>query len=85
MNVLEKVFIAAGIIVVGVTVAYRYVLSDEQRDSMREAADVLRNVSHEVSDSVSTLMSGGPTHAEEQAAAEINRARTASQWAELGY
>jgi predicted negative regulator of RcsB-dependent stress response len=85
MNILEKVFIAAGIIVVGVTVAYRYVLSDEQRDSMREAADVLRNVSHEVSDSVSPFMSGGPTHAEEQAAAESNRARTASQWSELGY
>ena len=85
MTLFERVAISAGIAVVGVTLAYRYVLTDEQRASMQEVADTLRNATHEVTDSVAPFVSDGPTHAEEEAAARANRARTAQQWQKLGY
>ena len=85
MNVFERVAIGAGLAVVGVTIVYRYVLTDEQRGSMQEVADTLRNATHDVTDMVSPLVSDGPTHAEEEAATIANRARTASQWEALGY
>lgn len=85
MNVFEKLAVGAGLIVVGVTAAYRYVLTDEQREAVREAGAVVQNSFNEVADSVSPLVSGGPTRAEEEAARTANRERTANQWATLGY
>lgn len=85
MNVFERLAIGAGLAVVGVTIVYRYVLTDEQRGSMQEVADTLRSATHEVTDSFAPLVSDGPTHAEEEAAAIANRMRTASQWEALGY
>ena len=70
---------------VGVTAVYRYVLSDDQKDSMRELGNGIRSSAEEVMDSVSPLVSKGPTRKEEQAAADENRARTAAQWEALGY
>jgi hypothetical protein len=64
---------------------YRYVLTDEQRDSLNEAADVVRAATREVTDTVSPLVSDGPTRTEEETAAEANRWRTVQQWKALGY
>ena len=85
MKVLEKVAIAVGLVVVGVTVVYRYVLSNDQREAMREAGESVRGAVQEVSDSVSPLVSNKPTKSEERAIAEENRAKTAAQWKSLGY
>ena len=85
MKVLEKVAIAVGLVVVGVTVVYRYVLSNDQREAMREAGESVRGAVQEVSDSVSPLVSNKPTKSEERAKAEENRAKTAAQWKSLGY
>ena len=85
MNRLERAVVMAGLVVVGITLAYRHVLTDEQREAAREGATVLQNATQEVTDTVSPLVSNGPTRKEERAAAEANRARTEAQWAALGY
>ncbi len=85
MKLLERVAITLGLIVVGVTAVYRYVLSDEQKEALNEASDAIRSAAREVTDTVSPLISDGPTKTEEEAMAEANRARTAAQWEALGY
>ena len=85
MRLLEKIAFIAGLTVVGVTAIYRYVLSDEQRASLQEGADTIRKATREVTDSISPLVSDGPTKSEEEAMAQQNRERLAKQWAELGY
>ena len=84
MKTLEKIAIAFGLFFVGVAAAYRYVLTDEQRASLAEATDAVRAAAREVTDTVSPLVSDGPTRTEEEAAAEANRKRTAAQWEALG-
>lgn len=85
MKWLERLAIGAGLVVVAVTVVYRYVLTDEQRDGIQEANDVVQSAVREVTDTISPLVSDGPTKSEEEAAAAANRARTAAQWEALGY
>ncbi len=81
MKLLERLALGMGLVVVGVTAVYRYVLSDEQRMALQEAGASLRGAFEEVSDTVKS----GPTKAEEREAAEKNRASTAKQWEALGY
>ncbi|MBR3326190.1 MAG: hypothetical protein IKG22_02570 [Atopobiaceae bacterium] len=85
MKTLEKVALLAGLIVVGVTALYRYVLNDEQKDALREASNTIRDATQEVSDSVAPFVSNGPTHAEEESRAAASRAATKAQWEALGY
>lgn len=85
MKALEKLTIGIGLFFVGIAAVYRYVLTDEQRDSFNEAADVVRAATREVTDTVSPLVSDGPTRTEEETAAEANRWRTVQQWKALGY
>lgn len=85
MRVLEKMAFTAGLVVIGITAVYRYVLSDEQRGAVKEIGDAIREATREVMDTMAPLVSEGPTRAEEEAASEENRARTAAQWASLGY
>ncbi|MDO4796915.1 MAG: hypothetical protein Q4A01_02735 [Coriobacteriales bacterium] len=85
MNVLEKMALGAGLVIVGATAVYRYVLNDEQREAIREVSSSIASATEEVSDSISPLVSGGMTHAEERARIEKNRARTRDQWEALGY
>lgn len=81
MRFYEKLALGAGLAVMGVTIAYRHLLSEEQRDALREAANVIRTAYEDITDSVSQ----GPTKAEERAAVAANRARTAAQWNAIGY
>ncbi|MEE1159438.1 MAG: hypothetical protein UHS51_08445 [Atopobiaceae bacterium] len=81
MKAFERLALGMGLVVVGITMMYRYVLSDEQRTAMHEAGASLRGAIEEVSDTISN----GPTKAEEREAAERNRASTAEQWEALGY
>lgn len=85
MRLYEKILFVAGLAVVGITLAYRYVLNEEQRDGIREAGSVLRNAGQEVADSVSPLVKDGPTHADEVRMAEENRAKTAAEWEAVGF
>ena len=86
MHTYEKVLLIAGLVVVGVTLAYRNLLDEEQKKDLREAADAVRAANDEVLDSVSPLVSGAShSRRDEEAAAEANRARTAAQWAEIGF
>ena len=85
MHVLEKMALGAGLVVVGITAVYRYVLNDEQREALREVSSSIVDATEEVQDSISPLVAGKTTHAEERARAEENRARTAAQWEALGY
>jgi len=85
MRRLERLALLAGLVVASITMVYRHVLTDEQRAAAREATEVIRNATQDVADSVSPLVSNGPTRKEERAAAEANRARTAAQWESLGY
>lgn len=85
MKLLEKMAITTGLIVVGITALYRYVLTDEQRAAMREASDVVKESMRDVTDSIAPLVKNGPTKREEEAMIEANRARTAAQWETLGY
>lgn len=85
MNVLEKAALGLGLVVVGITAAYRHVLTDEQRDALNEAAVTVAKAVQDISDSISPLVSKGPAKAEERAAAVQNRASTAAQWESLGY
>ncbi len=85
MKLYEKIIVGAGLLVVGVTAAYRYVLSDDQRSALREVGDSLREATQEVRDTVAPLVSDGPTKREIQESFEANRERTAKQWEKLGY
>ena len=86
MHTYEKVLLVAGLVVVGVTLAYRNLLDDEQKKDLREAADAVRAANDEVIESVSPLVNGSShSHRDEEAAAAENRARTAAQWAEIGF
>lgn len=85
MKLLERFTITVGLIVVGVTVMYRYVLTEEQREAIGEISDTLSGAVQEVSDSVLPLVSDKPTKSEERAMAEENRAKTAAQWESMGY
>lgn len=85
MKMYEKLAIAAGLVVVGITAVYRHVLTEEQRDAMREASDAVGAVAREVTDVVKPLVSDSPTKTQEEEAAAANRARTAAQWEALGY
>ena len=55
MRTYEKVLLIAGLVVVGVTLAYRNLLDEEQKKDLREAADAVRAANDEVIDSVSPL------------------------------
>ena len=81
MKAFERLALGMGLVVVSVSIVYRYVLSDEQRTAMREAGVSLRGAIEEVSDTITN----GPTKAEEREAAEKNRESTAKQWEALGY
>ena len=85
MRTLERMAITLGLVIVGITAVYRYVLSDEQKTALQEGADVLRAATREVTDTVTPLFSNGPTRSEEEAAARANQKRTAAQWEALGY
>ncbi|MDO4806801.1 MAG: hypothetical protein Q4A07_06095 [Coriobacteriales bacterium] len=85
MRTLERMAIALGVVIVGITAVYRYMLGDEQKAALQEGADVLRAATREISDSITPLMSDGPTRSEEEAAARANQERTAAQWEALGY
>lgn len=85
MKLYEKIAFGLGLIVVGVTVVYRYVLSDEQRSALNEAGDAIQSATREITDTVSPLVSDGPTKSEEEAMAAANRARTIDQWQKIGY
>ena len=86
MHTYEKVLLVAGLVVVGVTLAYRNLLDEDQKKDLREVADSIRTASDDVVDSVSPLVNG-PTHSHraEEIAAEENRARTAAQWKAIGF
>lgn len=85
MNVLEKVAFGLGLVVVGITAAYRHVLTDEQREALHEAGMAVASAAQEISDTISPLVRNEPTKAEERATAEQNRIDTAAQWESLGY
>ena len=85
MNFLEKAALAFGLTVAGVTLVYRYALSDEQREAVREAEMYVSDATQEITDSISPLVNGGPTHASEKASYAANRERTKEQWEALGY
>ena len=86
MHTYEKVLLVAGLVVVGITLAYRNLLDDEQKKDLREAADAVRAANDEVIDSVSPLVNGtSQSRREEEIAAEENRAKTAAQWAAIGF
>ena len=85
MKLYEKIIVGAGLVIVGITAAYRYVLTDDQRSALREVGDSLRKANQEVHDTVAPLVSDGPTKKEEQEMFEAGRARTAKQWEKLGY
>ena len=84
MKMLERVVLTMGAVVVGVTLVYRYALTDEHRSALGEASDAIRSATQEVTDSIAPLRSER-TKAEEKAATEANRARTAGQWESLGF
>ena len=85
MKFLERFAITMGLIVVGVTAVYRYVLSADQREAVKEVGETIGGAVQEVKDSVAPLVSDKPTKSEERAMAEENRAKTAAQWESLGY
>lgn len=85
MRLLERTAITLGLIVIGVTVVYRYVLNDEMRGAAQDAADAIRSATREVTDTISPLVSDGPTKSEEEAMYAAGRERTAAQWEALGY
>ncbi|MDO4539016.1 MAG: hypothetical protein Q4B54_12705 [Coriobacteriales bacterium] len=85
MKLLERIAFTMGLVVVGVTVVYRYVLTAEQRSALGEAGDAIRSATREVTDTVAPLVSDGPTKSEEEAMAAANRARTIDQWQKIGY
>ncbi len=85
MKLLERIAFGLGLVVVGVTAVYRYVLSDDQRSAVKEAGDAVRSAGREVADTISPLVSDGPTKSEEEAILAANRARTVDQWQKLGY
>ena len=86
MRTYEKVLLIAGLVVVGITLAYRNLLDEEQKKDLREAADAVRAANDEVIDSVSPLVKGGShSRRDEEVAAEENRARTAAQWQAIGF
>ena len=84
MKLLERIVLTMGAVVVGVTLVYRYVLTDEQRSALGEASDAIKSAPQDVTDSIAPLRSER-TKAEERAAVEANRARTAEQWESLGF
>ena len=59
MRTYEKVLLIAGLVVVGVTLAYRNLLDEEQKKDLREAADAVRAANDEVIDSVSPPQPSG--------------------------
>ncbi|MBR3159693.1 MAG: hypothetical protein IKG18_17285 [Atopobiaceae bacterium] len=86
MNVLNRITVFLGVFIVGGYLAYHHVLSDEQRADVAAAQEELKKAMEEISDAVMPLVSKGtPTKAQERAAAEANRARTAQQWEAIGY
>ena len=86
MNVLNKITVFLGIALVGGFLAYRHLLSDEQKADVVAAQEELKNAVDEISEAVMPLISkGAPTKAQERAAAEANRARTAQQWEAIGF
>ncbi|MBO7674511.1 MAG: hypothetical protein J6S63_05830 [Atopobiaceae bacterium] len=85
MKTLERIAISLGLFFVGIAAIYRYVLTDEQRETLVEAATAVQSATREVTDMVSPLVSDGPTRSEEEALAEANRERTAKQWEALGF
>lgn len=86
MNVLNKITVFLGIALVGGYLAYRHLLSDEQKADVVAAQEELKNAVDEISEAVMSLISkGAPTKAQERAAAEANRARTAQQWEAIGF
>ncbi len=85
MNTITKIAVALGVCIVGGNLVFRYVLNDDQRNEIRAANKELTDALREVEDTISPLVSDGPTRAEERAAAEANRARTKQQWAAIGY
>ena len=59
---------------------YRFGLSEEARDQVREAADSVRDACRQVEDVIS------PSHEEETNPEDLpNRRATAAQWRSLGY
>lgn len=86
MHTYEKVLLVAGLVVVGVTLAYRNLLDEEQKKDLREAADAVRVANDEVLDSVSPFVKGASrSRRDEDNAADGNRAKTAAQWAAIGF
>ena len=86
MHTYEKVLLVAGLVVVGVTLVYRNLLDEEQKKDLREAADAMRVANDEVLDSVSPFVKGvSHSRREEEINAEENRAKTAEQWAAIGF
>lgn len=85
MSVIDKIALGAGLVVVASTMVWRYVLNDDQRAELSSVSASITEATREISDSISPLVSDGPTHAEEEARAEENRARTKAQWEALGY
>ena len=79
MKHLERIAIFAGLVVVGITAAYRYLLADEQREALREISNVVGDSVQEVVDSVSPLVSDGPTRKEEREANEAAAAESGAQ------
>lgn len=86
MNVLSRITVAVGVLIVGGYLAYHHLLTEEQKADVVAAQQEVSAAWEEVADAVSPLVSkGAPTKSQERAAAQANRERTAQQWAALGY
>lgn len=85
MNFFKRFSVACGTLIVGLFLAYKYVLNEEQRGLAREANEEIQAVMREVTDMVVPLVSEKPTRAQEEAKAEANRERTREQWEKIGY
>ncbi len=86
MNVLSRITVFVGVVIVGGYLAYHHLLNEEQRADVMAAQEEVRVAVDEISDAISPIVSkGAPTKKQEREAAEANRARTAEQWAAIGY
>ena len=75
---LLRVTAVVGTVVAAEALVYKYLLTDEAKESLRSGFDEVRNT-------VETVNRTLGDESDKKAAAEANRRRTQMQWEELGY
>lgn len=73
-----RVTAVVGTVVAAGALVYKYLLTDEAKESLRSGFDEVRNTVETVNRTLSD-------ESDKKAAAEANRRRTQMQWEELGY